>query len=193
MVTAQNDLNAEYFVESGCQYYTVARFAMHAQRPLVCGNLFHHAVEMLLKGGLVKTGKSLDELRDRKNMGHNLTNIWRAYKDSHPKADLSCHDSTINWLDIFEEIRYPKPALRSIGLGLEWAANPVEVKTFGGATPPKRFLLNVSDIDDLIVDVFKTSDWNPASASYLGINEAALEAIRRQNKHADFLTKRPTI
>jgi hypothetical protein len=50
---------ADLFVSSGCEYYATARFAMHAQRSLVCGNLFHHAVEMLLKGGLAKRGKSL--------------------------------------------------------------------------------------------------------------------------------------
>ena len=44
------------FMETGSQYYTTARFAMHAQCMPVCGNLFHHAVEMLLKGGLAADG-----------------------------------------------------------------------------------------------------------------------------------------
>ena len=33
------------FMETGSQYYTTARFAMHAQCMPVCGNLFHHAVD----------------------------------------------------------------------------------------------------------------------------------------------------
>jgi len=52
-----NDLNADFLVKSECEYYTTARFAMHAQRSFVCGNLFHHAVEMLLKAGLAKNEK----------------------------------------------------------------------------------------------------------------------------------------
>jgi hypothetical protein len=46
------------FMETGSQYYTTARFAMHAQCMPVCGNLFHHAVEMLLKGGLAQKGEN---------------------------------------------------------------------------------------------------------------------------------------
>src|SRR5262245_44956139 len=43
---------AIYLMGNGSQYYTMARFAAHAQRMPVGGNLFHHAIEMLLKGGL---------------------------------------------------------------------------------------------------------------------------------------------
>jgi hypothetical protein len=34
--------------------------------------------------------------------------------------------------------------------------------------------------------LLKTSSWNPRVA--MGTNEAALEAIKRENNHADFLT-----
>jgi hypothetical protein len=45
---------ALFFVRSGYEYYANARFAMRAQSSYVCGNLFHRAVEMLLKAGLSK-------------------------------------------------------------------------------------------------------------------------------------------
>jgi hypothetical protein len=108
---------ADLFVSSGCEYYATARFAMHAQRSLVCGNLFHHAVEMLLKGGLAKRRKSLPELT---SMGHSLKKLWRAYKD-HPEAELERHNKTINRLDKHEDIRYPNPNLHSMGLSLGWS------------------------------------------------------------------------
>jgi hypothetical protein len=47
------------FVENACEYYTTARFAMHAQCMHVCGILFHHAVEMLLKRRACKTAGPL--------------------------------------------------------------------------------------------------------------------------------------
>jgi hypothetical protein len=58
------------FVGNACQYYAAARFLVHAQCIPVCGNLFHHAVEMLLKGGLAKKRKlSLSELEKMKSPG----------------------------------------------------------------------------------------------------------------------------
>src|ERR1700676_4356954 len=120
---------ADLFVSIGCEYYATARFAIHAQRALVCGNLFHHAVEMLLKGGLANRGKSLPELT---SMGLNLKKLWRAYKNDHPEAELERHNKTINRLDKHEEIRYPNPSLGSIGLSLEWSGEPGGVTTFGG-------------------------------------------------------------
>jgi hypothetical protein len=76
-------VTAHFFVRSGYEYYANARFAMHAQSSYVCGNLFHHAVEMLLKADLAKSGASLEELQ---RMGHNLKRLWRAYKTNHPNA-----------------------------------------------------------------------------------------------------------
>jgi hypothetical protein len=156
---------------------------MHAQRSYICGNLFHHAVEMLLKGGLANRGKTLPELE---RMRHSLKKLWRAYKAEHPEAELERHNRTINRLDKHEEIRYPNPDLHSIGVSLEWSGEPGEVKTFGGLRTPKQYAIVVSDIDDLITDVLKTSSWNPGV--FMGTNQAALEAIKRHNSHADFLT-----
>jgi hypothetical protein len=102
---AQHDMNAHFFVRSGYEYYANARFAMHTNSSYVCGNLFHHAIEMLLKADLAKNRKSLEELE---RMKHNLKRLWRAY------AALSRHDRTINSLNRHEEIRYPDPALGSM-------------------------------------------------------------------------------
>jgi hypothetical protein len=67
---------SQKFMESACQYYTVARFAMHAKLMPVLGNLFHHAVEMALKTGLANRRK----LSDLKAMGHNLMKLWGAFR-----------------------------------------------------------------------------------------------------------------
>jgi hypothetical protein len=183
MSSVNGSLNAVFFAKSGCEYYAVARFAMYAQRSDVCGNLFHHAVEMLLKAGLANHGKNLSELA---RMGHDLKKLWRAYKDDHAEADLERRNKTINRLDKHEDIRYPNPALHSIGVSMEWSGEPGGVKTFGGLKTPKQYAVVVSDIDDLVADVLRTSSWNPGV--FMGTNEAALEAVKRHNKHAIFLT-----
>jgi hypothetical protein len=174
---------AYFFVRSGYEYYANARFAMHAQSSYVAGNLFHHAVERLLKAGLAKNGKSLEQLEC---MRHNLKRLWRAYKRDHPNAALSRHDRTINRLDKHEDIRYPNPALGPTGVSIVWSGERGGVKASGGMKSPKQYDVVVGDIDDLVADIVRTSSWNPGAI--VGNNDAALEAIRRNNRHAEFLT-----
>jgi hypothetical protein len=174
---------AIYFMQTGSQYYTMARFAMHAQCMPVCGNLFHHAVEMLLKGGLARK-RTLSDLRD---MGHKLKVLWRAFKADFPNPTLKRHDKTISDLDKFEDIRYPNPIkVPSMGVSAQWSGPAGTIKTYGGLKTPKQYALVVSPIDDLVADVFKFASWYPASATFLGrTNPAALEAITRHNAHSD--------
>ena len=93
------------FLSNAIEYYAVARFAVYAKRIGVCGNITHHAVEMFLKGGLASF-RTLSELRA---MGHNLKEIWRAFKTDFPDPSLRRYDRTISLLHRFEELRYPSP------------------------------------------------------------------------------------
>ena len=62
---------------------------MHAQCMPVCGNLFHHTVEMILKGGLARKRK----LSDLKDMGHKLKVLWQAYRlIPRPRAEAPRQD-----------------------------------------------------------------------------------------------------
>jgi hypothetical protein len=185
-IPAQGDAynHADLFMRIGCQYYAAARFAMHAQCMPVCGNLFHHAVEMILKGGLAQK-RNLSDLKD---MGHNLKELWRDYKADFPDPALERHDKTISGLDKFEAIRYPDANLKQIAVTAEWSGPAGKVTAYGGSKTPKQYALVVSDIDDLIADAFKISSWNPGV--FMGTNPAALESITRRNDHSEFLTKR---
>jgi hypothetical protein len=178
------DFHAMQFMRRACQYYAAARFAMHAQCMPVCGNLFHHAVEMILKGGLARKRK----LSELEVMRHDLRRLWRAYKDDFHDPTLKRHDKTISDLNKFEDIRYPDANQRVMGWTAAWSRPAGEVKVYGRMKAPKQYTLVVSEIDDLIVDAFKMSNWNPGS--FMGTNDAALEAIARCNAHSDFLTKR---
>jgi hypothetical protein len=177
---------ADDFVRIACQYYATARFAMYAQRFPVCGNLFHHAVEMFLKAGIVKAGLARNRKLSLKGMGHDLKKLWRAFKADFPEPALERHNKTISLLNKFEAIRHPD-SKHAIAMTGDWFGPAATVTAYRGVKTPKQYAIVVSDIDDLIVDVFKTCAWNPCA--FIETNSAALEAIRRNNNHSDFLTR----
>jgi hypothetical protein len=168
------------FLQNACQYYATARFAVHAECMPVCGNLFHHAVEMFLKAGLAQR-RELSELR---NMSHKLKEkLWPAFKQDFANPGLTRHDKTIACLDEFEDIRYPDEVLkRGMGVTADWSSGSAVILA-GKASTPQQYKIVVSDIDDLIADVFKVCSRNPPAFT----NSAAREAINRHNAHSKFL------
>jgi hypothetical protein len=98
----------EEFMKLGVQYYVAARQSAWSGL-WVCGNLYHHALEMFLKAGLSRK-YSLRELR--KQFGHELIAIWNAFKDDFPSPALLEFDATIADIAGFEDIRYPDRVLK---------------------------------------------------------------------------------
>jgi hypothetical protein len=101
-------LELDHFMRYGVQYYGSARTAFHDRYFPVCGNIFHHAIEMLLKAELSRD-HSLDQLKKR--FGHDLAKLWIEFKRRFPTANLQEFDGTINLLNEFEELRYPDSQL----------------------------------------------------------------------------------
>jgi hypothetical protein len=91
------------FFKIGCQYYVAGRFAAFAWFHPVVGNLFHHAIEMYLKGALSEK-RSLSDLR---KLSHNLPVIWKVFKVEANDSALDRFDATIAGLHDYEELRYP--------------------------------------------------------------------------------------
>ena len=73
-----------------------------------------------------------------------------------------------------------------MGARAEWRGPITEVTTYGRIPTPRQYATVISDIDDLVAEVFKTCSWNPGV--FMGHNPAALEAIKRENTHSEFLT-----
>lgn len=179
------DRLADAFMKNACQYYAAARFAMQAQSMPVCGNLFHHTVEMFLKAGLAQK-RNLCEL---KNMRHDLKKLWQAFKTDFLNLGLDCHDATISRVNKFEAIRYPEGMIEhGAFISGEWSGPPAKGTMYGPSKAPPEYAIVVSWIDDLVADVFKVCSRNPVF--FIGTNPAAKEAITRNNAHSEFLTKR---
>jgi len=169
----------QLFIETGLQYYTAARFAMEAKLLPVCGNLFHHAAEMVLKGGLSKT-KSLEDV---KRMGHNLDKVWSNFKMAFPIARAVEHDVTVAGLNAFEKIRYPDDMVNNgasvVAQYAPYFPKPMHHPGF------VQYELVVDDIDGLIADAM-TASGASAKAFLSGSTQLCRDTIGHLNTRYPF-------
>src|SRR5438067_433421 len=100
----QEHLRNEY-LKIAFQYYISARVSMFAYSLPVAGNLYHHAIEMLLKFSLLT---KFTPFHLQTKFGHNLEKLWKEYKKLYPDKTLSKYNSLIKKINHFEDLRYPK-------------------------------------------------------------------------------------
>jgi hypothetical protein len=92
----------QFFFSAAAQYYVTGRFGVFAWLNPVAANLIHHAIEMYLKGALLKSKtKSLKELKDK--LGHSLPKCWAAFKEQVNDPALSKFDDVISEIHKYEE------------------------------------------------------------------------------------------
>ena len=153
---SMNDRERERFFSTACDYYIAGRFAAFAGLNPVVGNLFHHAIEMYLKGALAKT-KSLRELD--KNFKHDLPKLWGAFKLTNDAA-LTRFDTSIADLHRFEDIRYPDSILaKGMAATVEIVRSTIPNAYKGPAVPEYRVC--VQEIDELVEAAFSAASFNP--------------------------------
>jgi hypothetical protein len=169
----------ESLMELGLKYYVAARSAARMHLLPITGNLFHLAVEMVLKSDLAQTA-TLKKIR--KEYDHDLQKIWDAFKVNHTGEDLSPLDSAIEKLSEFGKIRYPDKVIDDGALIHIWwiprGARPFEHVC--GPTAPE-YTLNIHDVDDLIDRVFNIRRIN-AAYYFRKLNEEATEAAKFNNE-----------
>jgi hypothetical protein len=127
----------------------------------VAGNLFHHAVELYLKGDL-RASLSRDDLKRRYR--HHLRRLWKAFKAEHASAGLDVHDATIAALHKFEAIRYPD-AITDRGMSAISTVRRPSTKSgrlaTGGAAGVPYYELVLEDVDRLVAAIFDAARLNP--------------------------------
>jgi hypothetical protein len=147
----------EAFFDIGTQYYVAARYAAFAGLAPVCANLFHHAVEMYMKGYL-SSQRGLAEL---KKLGHRLPDIWVHFKASAADAELDRFDPVISELDRYESIRYPDRVLTE---GMRLPVSMGKPHSGQGGLEPTRpeplCQITVEDMDHLITTIFRKAVTN---------------------------------
>jgi hypothetical protein len=147
-----------FFVSSAVDYYVAGRYAVFAGLDPTAGNLLHHAVEMFLKAGLAKKGKSLAEL---KRLNHRLPDIWNEFKTHFPGHSLNGFDSVISELHKFEEIRYPDSIVsKGMLCGIDPGKKPQVAMPANAPTVPQHALY-LGEIDELMIKLFSVASFSP--------------------------------
>jgi len=149
----------EYFYLA-TQYYTAARYSARAALTPVCGNLFHHAIELYVKGALSERVSG----EEMKNLGHRLINIWGRFKVQFPDPSLERFDGPIAALDKFESIRYPEK-LVSEGAVCVFTFERFDAARMASYSPGSApsYVLMVGELDALVGLVFDKAQLNRAA------------------------------
>ena len=172
------DAAEEEFMKLGVQYYAAARSCAWGGL-WVCGNLYHHSLEMFLKAGLSRR-YSLEDLKNK--FSHILVAIWTAFKGDFPSIALLEFDTIIADLAKFEDIRYPDTVLKrgaKIIIEYQSALTPKPQLS----TPPRpepEYKLDFYEMDRLVGAIFRVSSLNPLFFT-LGLKPDVRAMLARDN------------
>jgi hypothetical protein len=172
------------FFSSASQYYVAGRFAVFAGLNPVAANLMHHAIEMYLKGALLKgRTKTLKELKDK--LGHSLPKCWDAFKAQVKDPALDKFDGVVAEIHKYEDLRYLKEnstGMQSTFEIVRWT--PPDLPVITRTVPSYRLCL--PDVDELVAAIIAAARLNPEV--YLRFMKAeANEYLAREN-HESTLT-----
>ena len=164
------------FFRTGAQYYVVGRFSAFASFLPITGNLFHHAVELFIKGYFAPTTTP----NERKAWGHNLKSIWSRFKGQVADPTLARFDATIAELHKFEDIRYPERLVKQGMIAGISYVKPTGPITVPGRTEP-TYEIVLEEVDELVRVMFEKSSRSPIA--FMGdLGTDASTYLERQNK-----------
>lgn len=149
MITREDKITDAYIV-LGCQYYALARYCAEFQYQPVGSTLFHHAIEMLLKGYL---SRFLPKSKLKK-IGHDLEKLWTEFATNNKDSQmLSRFNSAVSELNKIEDLRYPESMVDD-GLYLNIRIGAMPLTLPGGDKLPK-YSIEVLDLDEITSEIIK--------------------------------------
>ncbi len=143
------------------EYYASARMAVASGMTTICGNLFHHAFELLIKAALMER---FDINAVKPPYKHDLPRLWSDFKIHYAVADTQ-FDTISPVLHAFEDLRYPDQYVNDhnqisiVGMGLSGTA----VKF--GSKPGVRLVVNVDQLETWWQFLHTTIGLNPKFAT----------------------------
>jgi len=152
----RSDKLSDAYLVLGSEYYAIARYSASVFYMPICATMFHHAIEMLLKGYLVRSYTS----RELKKVGHELVKLWLIFKTKTGDKTLTRYDITVSHLDRTETLRYPE-AIVDQGFLLNVRLGVTEPVELSGTSNLPQYYVNVSDLDDIALAIFSACSVNP--------------------------------
>ena len=151
-------LRAEY-INLGFQYYMLGRCGVAAWANPVAGNQFHHATEMLLKGGLVAHTTEDERIK----LGHKLPRIWKKFKSHYdPSNQLARFDALVRSLHKYEDIRYPEKIVQQgMASSFQFGSGPPPKASGKGFRDVPTFHLAVGEVDAMVKAICVACSVNP--------------------------------
>lgn len=154
---SREDKLRDAFLVLGSQYFAHARYSAQIFYLPVSATLFHHAIEMLLKGYLIKVMKSSELIK----IGHDIEELWDEFKTHASRSDLTKYDLSIKRLNQIELIRYPDTIVDkgyALHLSLGSPSIPMEIP---GTTHVPQYQINVSSLDNIAQEVYGACGVSP--------------------------------
>lgn len=146
---SKNEKTRDAFFVLGSQYYALARYCADQFYLPVGITLFHHAIELLLKGYLSESKTSYQ----LKRIGHNLENLWGLFRDIFQDNTLNKYDNAIHRLNQVEDLRYPDLIVEEGYVLNVRLGTPIPLHLPGTETLP-RYDIDVSALDEIVSAIF---------------------------------------
>lgn len=150
-------IHSTAFGDLGFQYYISGRFSFFCGFSPITGNILHHAIEMFLKMAL---SRNLGEADLKNKFRHNLKRLWKEFKQHFPDVTLDKYDVLISEVNKWEDARYPSSGYSLMSMALTDPGIPPASKK---GPHPKRYVLKMSEIDELVQVIFQISKIKPGT------------------------------
>ncbi len=165
------DKMSDAFFMMGAEYFAVAEYCADAFYLPVGVTLFHHAIEMLLKGILARTKTS----KELKALGHDLVALWQEFKSTVADPKLNRFDPTIMRLNDIELLRYPdtivdKGFVLNVGRG---TVGPMEMP---GIEKLPQYFVDVLPLEEIAIAIFAAGNV-PVTPYFRNTPEAFLRTL----------------
>lgn len=168
-----------FYFDMGLQYYIAGRFAYLNQFITVGPVLFHHALELFMKGSLLG---QFSEIVLKRSFSHDLERLWREFKKVYNLQDTE-YDETVKCLNTWEELRYPKNYNHVMMLRIKKVIGPLQAANMNNNE--YEFSLSLEEIDKLVKLIFRITS---VSTNFIGFGmvlstDDSKKYYRKFNEH----------
>ena len=174
----KNQVRKDHYFQWGLQYYIAGRFSWKAFFHPISGILFHHAIEMFLKGKLLDF-YSPEELRHQ--FVHNLHKLWNEFKKKHKNQTLDKYDPIIQQLNKWDDTKYPPQ--KGFVMYSDFRKGDKTKMDYPKMKVENQFRINLEEVDELVKTLFSVSEINPNFFKFILVKNEAKEFFKKDNLH----------